>query len=244
MAPLRRVTSGRGAASARTGDAWLADGQARSRCPARRRPPGRPPWGSGSPSEPDWVSRAGRCCTSPWRSGSASGSGQHRCSWAPASCCWSSVLGVRPGVGTVLNVLVIGVALNAAPGHVPVGRRCRRKGLAERLVVLVAGIPVFAVGLRGLCGCSPGPGAARRAHAGTAPAAADRSGDCAGGLRRDGSRPRVAARRARRARHRALRRRSPDRRWPWRSGCFGCVRCRARRHYPGRSGRERSREPR
>ena len=67
------------------------------------------------------------------------------------------VLGVRPGVGTVLNVLVIGVALNlllatsllaTLPSH----------GLAERLVVLVAGIPVFAVGCAVYVGAHLGPG--------------------------------------------------------------------------------------
>ena len=153
------------------------------------------------------------------------------------------VLGVRPGVGTVLNVLVIGVALNlllatsllaTLPSH----------GLAERLVVLVAGFPVFAVGCAVYVGAHLGPGPRDglmlalhlRLPIGVGTARVVSEGD--------GSRPRVVARRPRRARHGALRRRSPDLRWRWRSGGCGCDRCRAPRRSPGRRRPRRSREQR
>jgi uncharacterized membrane protein YczE len=68
-----------------------------------------------------------------------------------------AVLGVRPGIGTVLNVLVIGVALNALLAtHLLV--TLSSQGRAERLLVLLSGIPVFAVGCAMYVGAHLGPG--------------------------------------------------------------------------------------
>jgi uncharacterized membrane protein YczE len=67
------------------------------------------------------------------------------------------VLGVRPGVGTLLNVLVIGLALNLLLASSLLAT-LPSQGLAERLVVLVAGIPVFAVGCAVYVGAHLGPG--------------------------------------------------------------------------------------
>ena len=68
-----------------------------------------------------------------------------------------AVLGVRPGIGTVLNVVVIGLALNALLAT-PLLSTLSSQGLAERLLVLVAGIPVFAVGCAMYVGAHLGPG--------------------------------------------------------------------------------------
>ena len=76
-----------------------------------------------------------------------------------------------PGVGTVLNVLVIGLALNLLLAT-PLLATLPSQGLAERLLVLAGRDPRLRRRVRGLCGRSPGPGAARRAHAGPAPEAA------------------------------------------------------------------------
>jgi uncharacterized membrane protein YczE len=66
-------------------------------------------------------------------------------------------LGVRPGIGTVLNVLVIGVALNVLLGT-SVLATVPARGLAERVLVLLAGIVVFAVGCAVYVGAHLGPG--------------------------------------------------------------------------------------
>ena len=68
-----------------------------------------------------------------------------------------AVLGVRPGIGTVLNVLVIGLALNVLLAT-PLLSTLSSRGFAERLVVLLAGIPVFAVGCAMYVGAHLGPG--------------------------------------------------------------------------------------
>jgi uncharacterized protein len=68
-----------------------------------------------------------------------------------------AVLGVRPGVGTVLNVLVIGVALNVLLATSLLAK-LPSQGRAERLVVLLAGIAVFAVGCAVYVGAHLGPG--------------------------------------------------------------------------------------
>ena len=68
-----------------------------------------------------------------------------------------AVLGVRPGIGTVLNVLVIGLALNVLLAT-PLLSTLSTHGFAERLVVLLAGIPVFAVGCAMYVGAHLGPG--------------------------------------------------------------------------------------
>ena len=67
------------------------------------------------------------------------------------------VLGVRPGVGTVLNVLVIGVALNLILAS-PLLATLPARGLGERLLALLAGIVVFAVGCAVYVGAHLGPG--------------------------------------------------------------------------------------
>ena len=56
-----------------------------------------------------------------------------------------AALGIFPGIGTILNVLVVGICLNlllATPVLASVGTA----GVAERLGVLVAGIGIFAIG--------------------------------------------------------------------------------------------------
>lgn len=70
-----------------------------------------------------------------------------------------AVLGVRPGVGTALNVLVIGVALNELLDTTLLATLAS-KGLAQRLAVLLAGIAVFAVGCAVYVGAHLGPGRA------------------------------------------------------------------------------------
>lgn len=67
------------------------------------------------------------------------------------------VLGVRPGIGTVLNVVVIGLALNALLATSMLAT-LPSQGLAERLLVLLAGIPVFAIGCAVYVGAHLGPG--------------------------------------------------------------------------------------
>lgn len=67
------------------------------------------------------------------------------------------LLGVRPGAGTVLNVLVIGLALNLLLATSLLAG-LPSQGLAERLVVLLAGIHVFAVGCAVYVGAHLGPG--------------------------------------------------------------------------------------
>ena len=67
------------------------------------------------------------------------------------------VLGVRPGLGTLLNVLVIGVALNLLLAS-PLLATLPARGLGERLLVLLAGIAVFAVGCASYVGAHLGPG--------------------------------------------------------------------------------------
>lgn len=67
------------------------------------------------------------------------------------------VLGVRPGLGTVLNVLVIGVALNGLLAS-PLLATLPARGLGERLLALLAGIAVFAVGCAVYVGAHLGPG--------------------------------------------------------------------------------------
>lgn len=67
------------------------------------------------------------------------------------------LLGVRPGVGTVLNVLVIGIALNLLLATSLLDT-LPSQGIAERLVVLLIGIPVFAVGCAVYVGAHLGPG--------------------------------------------------------------------------------------
>jgi uncharacterized membrane protein YczE len=68
-----------------------------------------------------------------------------------------AVLGVRPGLGTVLNVLVIGISLNRLLATSLLDT-LPSAGIAERLVVLLAGIPVFAVGCAIYVGAHLGPG--------------------------------------------------------------------------------------
>jgi uncharacterized protein len=68
-----------------------------------------------------------------------------------------AILGVRPGIGTLLNVLVIGLALNILLAT-SLFDTLPSQGLAVRLGVLVAGILVFAVGCAVYVGAHLGPG--------------------------------------------------------------------------------------
>ena len=68
-----------------------------------------------------------------------------------------SVLGVRPGLGTLLNVLVIGIALNALLAS-SVFATLASQGLLQRLLALVGGTLVFAVGCAVYVGAHLGPG--------------------------------------------------------------------------------------
>jgi uncharacterized membrane protein YczE len=68
-----------------------------------------------------------------------------------------AALGVRPGIGTILNVLVIGICLNLLLAT-PALTSLRTDGLAERLGVLILGIAVFAIGCAVYVGAHLGPG--------------------------------------------------------------------------------------
>lgn len=68
-----------------------------------------------------------------------------------------AALGIRPGIGTILNVLVIGGCLNLLLA-MPVLASLRAQGLIERLGVLVLGIAVFAIGCAVYVGAHLGPG--------------------------------------------------------------------------------------
>jgi uncharacterized membrane protein YczE len=68
-----------------------------------------------------------------------------------------AALGVRPGIGTVLNVVTIGVVLNALLAS-PVLRSLPDAGVLPRLAVLLLGVAVFAVGCAAYVGAHLGPG--------------------------------------------------------------------------------------
>ena len=68
-----------------------------------------------------------------------------------------ALLGVRPGAGTLLNVLIIGVSLNVLLG-LPALSALPSSGLPIRLGVLIAGIVVFAVGCAIYVGAHLGSG--------------------------------------------------------------------------------------
>ena len=68
-----------------------------------------------------------------------------------------TALGVRPGIGTVLNVVTIGVVLNALLAS-PLLRTLPDAGVLPRLAVLLLGVAVFAVGCATYVGAHLGPG--------------------------------------------------------------------------------------
>ena len=208
MAALRRVSlSASELASGPRREPGLADGRSRPCRPARRRPPRRRRRDLARPSGPDSASRAGRCCTSPSPSISAIGVGTASMLVGALLVLLVSLLGVRPGLGTLLNVLVIGVALNAAPGQLRAGHAPVARASQSGCWRCWAGPCVFAVGCAVYVGAHLGPGPRDGADARPAPAAPDRSGRRPGDLRGRWSRPRVVARRPGGARHGSVRRR-------------------------------------
>jgi uncharacterized membrane protein YczE len=68
-----------------------------------------------------------------------------------------AALGIRPGLGTILNVLVIGACLNLLLA-LPVLASLPTRGPAARLAVLVLGIAVFAIGCAVYVGAHLGSG--------------------------------------------------------------------------------------
>ncbi len=68
-----------------------------------------------------------------------------------------AALGVRPGIGTVLNVATIGVVLNVLLAS-PLLRTLPGAGVLPRLAVLLLGVAVFAVGCAAYVGAHLGPG--------------------------------------------------------------------------------------
>ncbi|HEY9566172.1 MAG TPA: hypothetical protein VIR30_20620 [Nocardioides sp.] len=68
-----------------------------------------------------------------------------------------ALLGVRPGAGTLLNVLIIGVALNVLL-DLPALASLPSDGLPVRLAALAAGIVVFAIGCAIYVGAHLGSG--------------------------------------------------------------------------------------
>ncbi len=68
-----------------------------------------------------------------------------------------AALGVRPGIGTVLNVVTIGVVLDALLAS-PLLRSLPGAGVLPRLAVLLLGVAVFALGCATYVGAHLGPG--------------------------------------------------------------------------------------
>ncbi|HST81483.1 MAG TPA: hypothetical protein VLL08_07075 [Kineosporiaceae bacterium] len=68
-----------------------------------------------------------------------------------------AALGVGPGIGTILNVLVIGVCLNLLLA-LPMLTSVRTQGVPERLGILLLGIMVFAIGCAVYVGAHLGSG--------------------------------------------------------------------------------------
>jgi uncharacterized membrane protein YczE len=62
-------------------------------------------------------------------------------------------LGERPGVGTILNIALIGTATNVALGVIPAAQ-----GLADQLAMMVAGVVTIAVGSGLYLASDLGPG--------------------------------------------------------------------------------------
>jgi uncharacterized membrane protein YczE len=68
-----------------------------------------------------------------------------------------AALGVGPGIGTILNVLVIGVCLNLLLA-IPALTSVRTQGVPERLGILALGIMIFAIGCAVYVGAHLGSG--------------------------------------------------------------------------------------